>query len=706
MKQSTALQILKAGHNVFLTGQAGAGKSYTLNKFIEYLHDSGKTVGVTASSGIAATILSGSTIHSYACLGIKQTITATDISAIRRKAPIANRIKNLDVLILDEISMLHMTQLNMVNYVFKSIRQDFSPFGGVQVVLAGDFFQLPPVGNAPTAERFAFMSRSWAEASFKVCYLTEQYRQGGDELTDILNAIRNNTITEEHEGILLATEHNSLGDSATRLFTHNADVDYLNQAELQKLPGPSKTFTATTTGSPANVKFLMGNVLSPPILHLRVGAKVMFTRNHTEGSYVNGTLGTVSKLGPGNMVFVRLLDDSVIDVDHQVWEKHDDFGEIVATYTQIPLRLAWAITVHKCVTPDTYTHTDQGILQIKDIRSRGLISTSKGFRVYNNKVVNSIVDIARIRTDLNYSINVSFDHNCLTYEGITQKYVEAKSLLRGDWLILKLEDFPTDLVEIPLLSSEIPFNVVTPLLQKSDSLTQLSFIKDMFSHGTLSDPSSIESQFRSLDVCKYVQIVLLQFGIVCGIKEQDGKYFLSLRDLYCSRLCTLLGFDVQPEVKDDVGYVPITREELKELLELGIINQLVFNLYKDLQHLPRKFLPKGHILLNTYSVKVIDITYSKSETMCITVPDTGDFIQNGFIMSNCQGLTLDSAEIDLTSTFECGQGYVALSRLRSIEGLRLLGMNSLSLKLDPLARRADTRFRELSDQLAREYGEE
>lgn len=347
MKQVTALRILEEGNNVFLTGQAGAGKSYTLRKFIEHLHLKKKKVAVTASSGVAATILGGSTVHSYTCIGIKNTISATDIYNIRRKAPIANRLKELDVLIIDEISMLHARQLDMVNYVLKSIRKDFRPFGGVQVVLAGDFFQLPPVGNEAPRDRFAFMSRTWIEASFKICYLTEQHRQGGDALTSILNAIRNDTVSEYHKDILTKTIENKLSDTPTKLFTHNQDVDTLNRHKLSLLTTVPKLYKAITEGSAADVKFLCDNVLSPPELTLKVGAKVMFTKNHPDGLYVNGTLGTVTGFNSAKNVPIVLTNEGPLEADPQVWEKQDEFGQVKAKYTQVPLRLAWAITCHK-----------------------------------------------------------------------------------------------------------------------------------------------------------------------------------------------------------------------------------------------------------------------------------------------------------------------------------------------------------------------
>ena len=350
MKQTTALKILQEGHNVFLTGSAGAGKSYTLRKFIEHLHKSKIKVAVTASSGVAATILGGSTVHSYTCIGIKSTISATDIYNIRRKVPIANRLKELEVLIIDEVSMLHARQLDMINYVLKSIRKDFRPFGGVQVVVAGDFFQLPPVGPEAAKDRFAFMSRTWIEAAFKVCYLTEQHRQTNNNLNMILNAIREDKVSEYHKDLLKKTVNNTLSEDPTKLFTHNQDVDALNRFKLSHLSTPPYTFHAVTEGSAADVKFLNENVLSPPELTLKVGARVMFTKNHNEGLYVNGTLGTVvsfTSSGSRPTPVVRLSNGSQLVAEDQSWEKQDEFGQVKAKYTQIPLRLAWAITCHK-----------------------------------------------------------------------------------------------------------------------------------------------------------------------------------------------------------------------------------------------------------------------------------------------------------------------------------------------------------------------
>lgn len=145
MNQTTALNILKSGKNVFLTGQAGSGKTYVLNRYIQYLRDYGVRVAITASTGIAATHIGGVTIHSRSGIGIKDNLTDHDIDLIAQKEPVFKNISKAKVLIIDEISMLSANVLDNVDRVCKSIRWDRRPFGGLQVVLCGDFFQLPPV---------------------------------------------------------------------------------------------------------------------------------------------------------------------------------------------------------------------------------------------------------------------------------------------------------------------------------------------------------------------------------------------------------------------------------------------------------------------------------------------------------------------------------------------------------------------------------
>ena len=142
MQQSKALAILKSGRNVFLTGSAGAGKTYVLNQYITYLKQHGVPVAITASTGIAATHMNGQTIHSWAGIGIKDYVSDRYLASLRDKKYFRDKMDKVKVLIIDEISMLHRAQLDAVDYVLKFFKQNDEPFGGIQVIFSGDFFEI------------------------------------------------------------------------------------------------------------------------------------------------------------------------------------------------------------------------------------------------------------------------------------------------------------------------------------------------------------------------------------------------------------------------------------------------------------------------------------------------------------------------------------------------------------------------------------
>src|SRR5690606_6622427 len=156
MHQSKALAILKSGRNVFLTGSAGAGKTYVLNQYIQYLKEHKIPVAITASTGIAATHMNGQTIHSWSGIGIKDDISIRQLSNLKEKKYFRDKMDNVKVLIIDEISMLHRNQLELVNRVLKFFKENEMAFGGIQVIFSGDFFQLPPIGNEEESSRQKF----------------------------------------------------------------------------------------------------------------------------------------------------------------------------------------------------------------------------------------------------------------------------------------------------------------------------------------------------------------------------------------------------------------------------------------------------------------------------------------------------------------------------------------------------------------------
>lgn len=408
MRQSSALDILKTGQNVFLTGSAGSGKTYTLNQYIDYLRARRVPVAVTASTGIAATHMSGTTIHSWSGIGIKDELTDRDLTNLSRKQFLADRLKDTAVLIIDEISMLHAKQLNLVSQVLKHIRKNDKAFGGIQVVVAGDFFQLPPIGSKGESnrEKFAFMSEAWLDAKFHICYLSEQHRQvseaanGGLDLDDILNQIRRQEVTFEAIAALEATYDQNVDIKRTRLYTHNLNVNKINDKELAALDGEMMRFEATSVGDSKLVETLKKTVRTQDDLILKVGAKVMFIKNNTELGVSNGTMGELigfaavkiddskdnsddliededmaqdsdadktikgkgkktsketkekdksktKKPTTQKMPVVRLNTGREVVAEPEEWIIEDETGDVLASYEQVPLCLAWAITIHK-----------------------------------------------------------------------------------------------------------------------------------------------------------------------------------------------------------------------------------------------------------------------------------------------------------------------------------------------------------------------
>ena len=352
MLQEKALAILKSGKNVFLTGSAGTGKTYVLNEYITYLKERKVTVAITASTGIAATHMNGMTIHSWAGIGVKEHLTKGNLASMKTKKYLKTHLEKVKVLIIDEISMLHKNQINLVNQVLQYFKENNNAFGGIQIVLSGDFFQLPPIGKPgeTSRDKFSFMSEAWLKASLSVCYLTEQYRQSDNDLNLILNEIRQGGVSDKSYKQLNKASKNKLTQEKepTKLFTHNSDVDRINSEHLATLPGTPKTYRATTKGNKKLIETLKNSVLAGENLAFKIGAKVMFVKNDTEKRYVNGSMGTVLGFTDKGFPSVKLLNGKTITTEIEQWSINDDDGKTLASYNQIPLRLAWAITVHKC----------------------------------------------------------------------------------------------------------------------------------------------------------------------------------------------------------------------------------------------------------------------------------------------------------------------------------------------------------------------
>jgi ATP-dependent DNA helicase PIF1 len=351
MTQAEALDILKLGHNVFLTGPAGSGKTFVLNEYIKFLRDNFVDVGITASTGIAATHMGGTTIHSWTGMGIKDTLTKIDLEELQTRKYLKDRFARTQVLVIDEVSMLHHFRLDLIDEICRHMKNNDSSFGGMQVILCGDFFQLPPIARfGEPAAQFAYESVVWENAKFKVCYLEEQHRQTDSAFLKVLNEIRKNRLSDEGMNHLMSRHTKNRKVEAeqiepTLLYTHNIDVDNINQKELEKLHGQQREYEMESKGRQPLVDLLKKSCLAPEVLKLKVGAKVMFVKNNFEEGYVNGTLGKIVGFDQDGPV-VQIKGGKSIHVKLANWMIEEE-GKPKATIGQYPLRLAWAITVHK-----------------------------------------------------------------------------------------------------------------------------------------------------------------------------------------------------------------------------------------------------------------------------------------------------------------------------------------------------------------------
>jgi ATP-dependent exoDNAse (exonuclease V) alpha subunit len=352
MTQKEALKILRTGRNVFLTGAAGTGKTHVLNSYIAYLKEHKVPVAITASTGIAATHMDGRTIHSWSGIALRRSLTQKDLDKLAYNTITRERINDARVLVIDEISMLDAELFSLIDRVCRFVRGKPEPFGNLQLVVCGDFFQLPPVGRPgePVPE-YAFHAEAWERADLWVCYLEKQWRQEDEEFLGVLNAIRNSGVDEETRRTLETRINREIAGlaAATKLFSHKNDVDSINDRELRKLSGEPHFYRMSGNGDAELIDSLKLACLAPETLELKKGALVMFVRNNHAEGYINGTLGTVVgfESDEPHYPIVQTKDGERITAAAVRWNVEDEEGRVLASISQVPLRLAWAITIHK-----------------------------------------------------------------------------------------------------------------------------------------------------------------------------------------------------------------------------------------------------------------------------------------------------------------------------------------------------------------------
>ncbi len=339
----------KEDKNILLTGQAGTGKTYVLNEFLDWLKINGYNVGLAGSTGVAAINIGGTTVHRLFGINMAKDIDEftnlmeTEEMVRRNHFKRLDELLDFDLIVIDEVSMIGKKIFELLDFVLKKGTGELNkPFGGKQIMLTGDFLQLPPV-----RDDYAFNSETWSEARFSVIHLTKVHRQSNPEFLDILTKLRLGYYDDSvEEFISKRVYYGEVNNDATKLYARNKSVDEENQKMLDYLPGKKKTYWGEDEGDSGDVKRLLNNITAPVELELKVGAKVMTLKNDEDLEYVNGSIGHVVKLNTSTVV-VEFEDGTKSVISDHTWKSKDAKGNIVASFTQLPLRLAYALTMHK-----------------------------------------------------------------------------------------------------------------------------------------------------------------------------------------------------------------------------------------------------------------------------------------------------------------------------------------------------------------------
>jgi ATP-dependent exoDNAse (exonuclease V) alpha subunit len=349
-EQQNAIDAFKSGKNIFLTGFAGAGKSVALKHIIEYALNNNIKIGVTATTGTAAFLIGGKTLHSYLGIGLGKEEPEVLLEKVYeyKNFNVIKKLKDLNVLIIDEVSMLdHLLFEKISKYIGLIRKKKDIPFGGLQLILTGDFCQLEPVDGD-----YCFKSEVWKELDLTNVYLKKMMRQNDDKVFQkILTEVRYGNCTKETLETLESLKNTEFGEiRPTKLYSHNYDVDKINGKEYNDLilKGAQKKVYEIKyhclSKDKEKTKKWAKNMDIPDSIELCEGAQIMVIANiNQDKGIVNGTRGVVMSL-KNNKVIIKLVNKNLYDIEHHKCI-HAENPEISVSY--LPLKLAYALTIHK-----------------------------------------------------------------------------------------------------------------------------------------------------------------------------------------------------------------------------------------------------------------------------------------------------------------------------------------------------------------------
>lgn len=354
-KQQIVYDLISKGQNVFMTGLAGSGKTHLIKKIYSDFYRC-SNIGVTSTTGTSAILINGSTLHSFLGIGLGQSNVESLFFKIKKNSRVYKKWRELDLLIIDEVSMLSPALFDKLENLARLIRKNDDPFGGIQLLLSGDFLQLPVVGEY---DSFCFDAESWKTCINNIVYLDQNFRQSDSVFQKCLNEIRLGTISDETKKVLEsrvnATLHNDLGILPTKIYSLNRDVDSENESELYKLLESKDDlqffqydleYEVLKKGL-KNVDEKIKKACNAPFsIQLCVGAQVMLLYNMDIAlKLVNGSRGVVVGF-EGDFPKVKFLNGVEMVIDYKVWTLEEN-DEVILQWKQVPLRVAFAISSHK-----------------------------------------------------------------------------------------------------------------------------------------------------------------------------------------------------------------------------------------------------------------------------------------------------------------------------------------------------------------------